>query len=127
MAKQNRKFRSKLEQAASLKLKDWDYETERLSYHIPKTYTPDFTLGDFYIEIKGYFRSGDTQKYAAIKRECDKQGIVLIFVWQNKKKKLRKGSKLTNEDWCTKHGIPCFNVEEIDSLKKWVRDYGKDS
>jgi len=117
------KYRSKLEAEVAKGLNGWEYESERLSYVIPKTYTPDFVKGNVYIEIKGFFRSGDTAKYKAIHKQLQAEGKTLVFVWSRPHQKLRKGSKLTNAGWCEKEGIKWFGSNQLKELKKWSKDY----
>ena len=50
------RYRSKLEgKVAKLLPKDWEYEATKVPYTMHRNYTPDFTKGDVYIEVKGYF------------------------------------------------------------------------
>jgi len=51
MLSQKPKFRSKLEAEVAKQLSGWEYETQRVAYEVPKTYTPDFTKGIVYIEV----------------------------------------------------------------------------
>lgn len=100
------KYRSKLEARAAKQLgKGWLYEAKNVKYQVPRTYIPDFVLGNMYVEVKGYFRAGDTQKYAAINTELKKQGKTYIFLLQDPNKKVRKGAKLNMAQWCEKHNI----------------------
>lgn len=92
------------------------YEPYNVLYPTYRKYTPDFVLGDVIVEVKGYFRAGDTQKYKAVKEELDKQGYLFTFVLQTPKKKVRKGSKLTMAEWCEKNGILWFDVQDLDLL-----------
>ena len=101
-----KKYRSKLEARVARRLgKDWEYEPGGFKYLVPRTYYPDFVKGNIYVEVKGYFRAGDTQKYAAINREMKAQGKDFRFVLQSPDKKVRKGSKITMAEWCDKHNI----------------------
>jgi hypothetical protein len=77
-----------------------------------RKYKPDFVdkkTGD-YIETKGFFRAGDTQKYTAIRDSI--QPIKLIFVLSDPNKKVRKGSKITMGQWCHKEGFEFYTVDE---------------
>jgi|TARA_R110000803_G_scaffold32033_3_gene70961 hypothetical protein len=119
--KQLPKYRSKLEARVALGLTEWGYESEKMKYTIHKTYNPDFIKGNIYIEVKGFFRSGDTQKYKAIHDQMLKEGKVFAFVWSKPHHKIRRGSKLTNAGWCDKHGIKWFAQDDMKALNKWSK------
>tara|TARA_R110000751_G_C13793192_1_gene482473 strand:- start:8950 stop:9321 length:372 start_codon:yes stop_codon:yes gene_type:complete len=119
MSKQLPKYRSKLEARVAGGLADWGYESEKMKYTIHRTYNPDFIKGNIYIEVKGFFRSGDTQKYKAIHEQMLKEGKILVFVWSKPHQKLRRGSKLTNAGWCEKHGIKWFCQDSMKALNLW--------
>ena len=86
---------------------DGEYEQHKISYTKPATqhkYTPDFRLPNgIFIETKGRFVLADQQKHILIKAQSPELDI--RFVFQNSKNKIRKGSKTTYADWCTKHGF----------------------
>jgi hypothetical protein len=113
-------YRSKFEQHVHKALgKDWEFEPLQMAYHVPRKYTPDFVYRDtVYVECKGYFREGDTQKYRAINDECAVIGKTFVMVLMNPFKKVRKGANLTMADWCEKNDIPWFTLESIDHLKQ---------
>jgi len=116
------KFRSKLEQECAKQLgKEWKYEPNRIAYTVRRNYTPDFVFLDNYIEVKGFFRSGDTQKYKAIAEQLQFEKKNLIFLMPDPNKYIRKGSKTTYRAWCKKHNIPIFSTKEIKQLKEWTR------
>lgn len=116
------KYRSKLEKEChSLLGKEWKYEPNRISYTVRRNYTPDFVSGKFYIEVKGFFRSGDTQKYKAIAEQLIFEDKHLIFLMPDPEKKTRKGGKTSYRQWCGKHGIKIFSTKEIKELKEWTR------
>jgi len=94
------------------------YEPFKLPYEVKHDYLPDFVHKNFLIECKGFFRTGDTQKYKAI-RDCIPT-YELVFLLSDKHKKVRKGSKMTMEQWCTKEGFKCFTLGELDKLLKHV-------
>lgn len=101
------KYRSRLEKKVAKNLsKEWKYEQDRIRYFISKAYIPDFSKGNEHIEVKGYFRCGDIQKYKAINEEMRRQGQRFSFILQNPNKKVRKGAKLTMAGWCDKNNIP---------------------
>ena len=101
----------------------FEYESRRLAYHVPRVYTPDFTYTTCHIEVKGYFRAGDTQKYAAIAHSLEAMGHQLIMVLQTPNKKVRKGSKMTMAEWCNKNDIPWYGLEDLPDLIGDVIDF----
>lgn len=116
------KYRSKLEKECHQLLgKDWKYEPHRIAYTVRRNYTPDFVMGDYYIEVKGFFRSGDTQKYRAIAEQLKFEGKKLIFLMPKPNNKTRKGGKITYRDWCAKYDVAIFSTNEVKELKEWVR------
>ena len=88
------------------------YEPYDIPYVMHRTYKPDFVdreTGD-YIETKGFFRTGDTQKYTSIRDSI--APIKLIFVLSDPNKKVRKGAKITMGQWCDKEGFEFYTVDE---------------
>ena len=101
-------FKSKLEATVANLLGDtWEYEGDSIHYHIPKSYKPDFVNEDrsVFIEVKGWFRPGDTLKYKNVKAKCDKVGKEFIMILQTPNKRVRKGSDTTMSMWCDKNRI----------------------
>jgi hypothetical protein len=116
-----RKFRSKLEEECSLKLgREWEYEPHRVAYTIRKNYTPDFVKGSYYIEVKGFFRAGDRQKYKSIAEQLRFEDKELIFLMPRPQAKIAKGNKITYVEWCKKNNIKIFSTKEIKELKEWT-------
>jgi len=113
-------YRSQLEQMVHFALGDeWDYEPHQMEYSIPRKYTPDFVYKDqILVEVKGFFREGDTQKYRAIKEQCWSDGKTFVMVLMTPNKKVRKGAHLTMAQWCEKNSIPWFDLETIHELKE---------
>jgi hypothetical protein len=115
------KFRSKLEKECSLHLgKEWKYEPCRIAYTIRKNYTPDFVKGKYHIEVKGFFRSGDRQKYKSIAEQMKFEGKELIFLMPRPDSKVAKGNKITYTQWCNKYDIKIFSTAQIEELKEWT-------
>lgn len=124
------KYRSNLEQRVGVTLGDsWGYEDSKLLYEVAHSYTPDFTfqLDDhsrIWVEVKGFFRPGDTQKYKAIRDELKhiKQAVSTDFVFflQSPRKPVRKGAKLTMADWCEKEGMKWFEDPEV--LARYIHE-----
>ena len=117
------KYRSKLEKECSIALgKEWKYEPCRVAYTIRKNYTPDFVKGKFFIEVKGFFRSGDRQKYRSIAEQLKFEGKELIFLMPRPDSKVAKGGKITYTKWCAKYGIKLFSTQQIEELKQWTKN-----
>ena len=112
------KYRSKLEKECHQLLgKEWEYEPNRIAYTVRRNYTPDFVLGDYYIEVKGFFRTGDTQKYKAIAEQLGFENKSLIFLMPRPDSKTRKGGKITYRKWCAKHNIEIFSTKKLRSSR----------
>ncbi len=80
-------------------------EWEDLAY---RTYTPDFVLDNgIIIETKGMFTAADRRKHLAIKKQHPQLDI--RFVFENSRRKLRKGAKSTYGEWCDKYGFRCYD------------------
>jgi|TARA_R100001443_G_C3244617_1_gene151645 hypothetical protein len=93
-------------------------EWEDLAY---RTYTPDFVLGNgIIIESKGMFTAADRRKHLAIKRQHPKLDI--RFVFENSRRKLRKGAKSTYGEWCYKYGF-LYTSRVIP--EEWLKEKGK--
>ena len=110
------KFRSKLEERVATLLEQlgisYEYETEKLSYTIEHTYTPDFVLPNYvYLETKGYWDAADRRKVLAVKR--DNPDVDLRMVFQSPYNTISKKSKTTYAKWCEKHDIPWTAYHEI--------------
>ena len=107
-------YRSGLEKrfAQSAPKRRYLYEPYDVPYVMHRKYKPDFVdkkTGD-YIETKGFFRAGDTQKYTSIRDSI--APIKLIFVLSDPNKKVGKGSKITMGQWCHKEGFEFYTVDE---------------
>tara|TARA_R100000900_G_scaffold136222_1_gene114114 strand:- start:433 stop:885 length:453 start_codon:yes stop_codon:yes gene_type:complete len=93
-------------------------EWEDLAY---RTYTPDFVLSNgIIIESKGMFTAADRRKHLAIKRQHPKLDI--RFVFENSRRKLRKGAKSTYGEWCYKYGF-LYTSRVIP--EEWLKEKGK--
>jgi hypothetical protein len=112
----NRKYRSKLESmVGSLLGPEWEYEPFKVPYTTHRNYHPDFVIGDLLVEVKGFFRVGDTQKYKAIRDALMFQE--LVFFLQSARTPVRKGAKMNMGQWCEKEGFPWF--EDVQKLKAY--------
>jgi hypothetical protein len=93
-------------------------EWEDLAY---RTYTPDFVLSNgIIIETKGQFTAADRRKHLAIKKQHPKLDI--RFVFENSRRKLRKGAKSTYGEWCIKYD---FRYYDRIIPEEWLKEKGK--
>ena len=104
------KFRSKLEELVASKIPKgvaWKFESERLTYLLPKTYIPDLIIEKpdgrkLYIEVKGYLRDEDQRKMRAVKFSNPDLDIRFFFP---EDKQVHRSSML-NSEWCRKYSYP---------------------
>jgi hypothetical protein len=123
-----RGYRSGLEEVIQNELQshgiDGEYEKHKVLYTKPITYheyTPDFRLPNgIFVETKGRFVIEDRKKHILIKEQHPQLDI--RFVFQNSKNKIRKGSKTTYADWCTKHG---FKYADKAIPIEWLSEVAK--
>lgn len=98
------------------------YETDKISYNVPHTYTPDFVCKDildqkFYVETKGRFPSKDRQKMRRV-IVCN-PGIRILMVLQDPRQK-EKGLKKTAAQHCEAIGLPwCTLSVAKEFLADW--------
>ena len=94
-------------------------EWEDLAY---RTYTPDFVLDNgIIIETKGMFTAMDRRKHLSIKKQHPKLDI--RFVFENSRRKLRKGAKSTYGEWCERYD---FIYYDRIIPEAWIKEKGKD-
>ena len=114
-------YRSGLEAsfAAIAPKRKFKYEPFDVPYVMHRKYKPDFvhTRTGTLLELKGFFRTGDTMKYKAIRDCIDNE---LIFVLSDPNKKLRKGAKMTMGQWCDKEGFKHYTLNDFDKLMDYV-------
>lgn len=117
-------FRSGLEKRVADELKSqgisFTYEEETIHYVKPARkarYTPDFKVGEMYIETKGRFLVPDRQKHILIKQQHPHLDI--RFVFSNPNQKISKNSKTTYAQWCEKHEF-LYAKESIPQA--WLRE-----
>ena len=92
-------------------------EWEDLAY---RTYTPDFVLSNgIIIETKGMFTAADRRKHLAINRQHP--DLDIRFVFENSRRKLRKGAKSTYAEWCIKYG---FRYYDRIIPEEWLAEKG---
>lgn len=116
-------YRSGLEETIAKDLKEagisFLYEDKKITYQVNqvRTYTPDFILPNgIIIETKGRFVVDDRMKHLMIREQYPH--LDLRFVFSNSRNKIRKGSKTTYGDWCTKHGFLYADKRIPD---KWLK------
>ena len=122
-------YRSGLELSLSKFLKElnvsFDYECIKIEWEdlAYRTYTPDFVLNNgIIIETKGMFTAADRRKHLAIKRQHPKLDI--RFVFENSRRKLRKGAKSSYGEWCIKYG---FRYYDRIIPEDWLKENGKNN
>jgi hypothetical protein len=107
------KYRSNLERDFNSRFK-LPFETQRLSYTVEHTYTPDFALGpNLFVETKGIFTSADRSKHLYIRKQHP--DVRVLFIFQVPSMKLTKNSKTSYADWCDKHGFAWLSIKDINS------------
>ena len=120
-------YRSGLEHKISDYLKElkckFGYECIKIQWEdlCYRTYTPDFVLNNgIIIETKGRFLAIDRRKHLAIKKQHPKLDI--RFVFENSRRKLRKGAKSTYAEWCMKYD---FKFHDRIIPEEWIKETGK--
>ena len=120
-------FRSGFEYDVSKQLQPYgfSYEPWQVDYKIERKYTPDFVYErggrTYLIECKGYFRSGDTQKYRSIAKSLPWTSE-LIFVLMKPDQKVSKNTKNTMAQWCDKNSILWYTIDTLKELVDYVTD-----
>ncbi len=120
-------FRSGFEYDVSKQLQPYgfSYEPFQVPYRIERKYTPDFVYErndkQYLIECKGYFRSGDTQKYRSVSN-CLGSNQELIFILMKPNQKVSKSTKNTMAQWCDKHEILWYTIDTLKELVDYVTD-----
>jgi len=108
-------MRSRLEEQVAALLDglniEYGYEPEKFNYVIEATYTPDFKVGDVYLETKGFFKPADRRKMLAVKKANPDLDIRLVF--QAPYNKISKNSKTTYAKWAEKSGFPWCSYQSI--------------
>ncbi|MHC4698986.1 MAG: hypothetical protein ACYTFQ_00265 [Planctomycetota bacterium] len=120
------RFRSQAEAAVAEDLTFrgvmWEYESERVFYEIPHTYTPDFVLPEeetitgepIYVEHKGWLRAEDKRKLLAVR--TDNPGMDLRILLQ--RGETAKGKPTADAKWCNRQGFKWAHRRVPDS---WLR------
>ncbi len=120
-------YRSGLEHKVALNLKEqkivYLYEAIKIEWEdlAYRTYTPDFVLPNgLIIETKGMFTAADRRKHIAIKKQHPKLDI--RFVFENSRRKLRKGAKSSYAEWCIRYG---FLYYDRIIPEDWLKEKGR--
>ena len=124
MSKPKNKYRSALEKEFSkeVKRKGFKYEPFDVPYIVHRHYKPDFVHEDnkVMVEVKGFFRIGDTLKYKSIRDTILEDTWELLFLLSNPNKKVRKGGKITMGQWCDKEGFKHSTLHTARQLVDYV-------
>lgn len=102
------KYRSGFERVVAAYLKRagvaFSYESFKIPYTKPATYTPDFVLPNGVIlEVKGYWTGADRTKHKLV-REAHPD-LDIRFVFQNAHNRLNKNSNTSYAEWCDKYNF----------------------
>lgn len=125
------KYRSKLEQKVAADLgKKYEYESKDgiISYTLVFDYLPDFYrnvgVKEYLIEVKGFFRPGDSKKYVGVINACKADPLKkeIIFLFANPYRPVHKGGKLTYADWADKHDVMWFATSNVHDLKQYIEN-----
>lgn len=105
-----RGFRSGLEEKIAAQIKKAKHKIRYEKIKIQwvdfaiRSYTPDFVLDNgIILEVKGFWSTADRRKHVEIKKQHSDLDIRLVF--ENSRRKIRKGSKTSYGDWCEKKNI----------------------
>jgi len=98
----------------------WTYEPFPITYTVTREYVVDFSYKDVVLEVKGFFRPGDSTKYTAVAKACAEQGYRFVMMFANPYKQVRKDAKTTYATWANKRGITWFGTDEVSLLKAYL-------
>ena len=68
------------------------------------------------------FTAADRRKHLAIKRQHP--NLDIRFVFENSRRKLRKGAKSTYGEWCDKYSFRCYDRIIPED---WLKEKGKNT
>lgn len=95
------------------------YETEKFGYVLHRKYTPDFKVGDVYVEVKGWWPSAERTKFLAV--IVNNPGLRIFVALQRPHQTLSKQSKTTYAQWCSRYGIAwCPIPIPPDFINQWM-------
>jgi hypothetical protein len=110
---------------------DFDYESTKFRYPFPipgayceycydesrihkdRIYTPDFVIGDIYLECKGKLTAAERKKFEAIRDEWPELDLRFLFMRDNW---LTKAHKSRYSDWAKRIGYPYSIGVNLDVL-----------
>jgi len=119
-------YRSGFEKRVARRLRqqkvNFDYEKVKLEFVQPakqRVYTPDFRLREsgVLVEAKGRLTTEDRAKLLFVK--ASNPDVRLVILFQDSRKKIRKGSKTSYGDWATKNGFE-WSDERKGIPKTWL-------
>lgn len=121
--RKDREHRSKLEQEVEESLVAQglapQYETEKFPYVLHRKYTPDFKVGNVYVEVKGWWPPAERSKFLAV--IVNNPGLPIFVALQRPYMTLNKRSKTTYAQWCDKHGIAWCSIPiPPDFMTQWL-------
>jgi len=95
----------------------WEYEQRKYNLVIPRSYTPDFVLGNgVVLEVKGYFDQEDRRLIKLFKEQHSDVDIRMVL--QKPHQKLTKSGRMTYATWCDKYNVPWCEGPSIP--KDWT-------
>ena len=101
-------FRSKAELSVAQQFSDhglpFSYEQDTLPYTLSRKYTPDFRVGDVFVEVKGWWAPEDRAKLLAVFKANPE--TMLFVALERPLLTISKTSKTTYAQWAEKNGIP---------------------
>lgn len=124
-ARRGSKYRSKFESEFAKNLNqrkvNFDYETDKIEYVVPRKYTPDFCFekkdgNKMYIETKGILDARSRTVLINVKKCHPELDIRIIF--QRGSNTISKVSATTYLEWARKNGFPCAETKMPSEWKK---------
>lgn len=113
------KLEDQVEQALAAQGLSPSYETDKFDYVLHRKYTPDFKVGDVYIEVKGWWPSAERTKFLAV--VMNNPGLRIFVALQRPFLTLSKTSKTTYAAWCERHGIAWSPIPiPQDFMNEWL-------
>jgi hypothetical protein len=95
----------------------WEYEQRKYNLVIPRSYTPDFVLGNgTVLEVKGYFDQEDRRLIKLFKEQHSDVDIRMVL--QKPHQKLTKTGRMTYATWCDRYNVPWCQGPSIP--KDWT-------
>ncbi len=121
--RKDKEHRSKLEDQVEKALATQgfspSYEVDKFNYVLHKKYTPDFKVGDVYIEVKGWWPPAERSKFLAV--VMNNPGLPIFVALQRPQMTLSKKSKTTYAQWCQKYGIAWSPIPiPQDFMAQWL-------